>query len=146
MVASKDFDNSAAPARTGASVIVLRPDAVLLVLRARPPLEGRWSFPGGRSEPGEDAEATARRELREETALSVGRLVSLGAFRPVPETSTLQLTVFAARAQSGEPRAGDDAARAEFVPLAKVLTLPLTPGAPNWIARAILALAQPPVL
>lgn len=144
MVASADSDNSAAP--TGASVIVMRSDAVLMVLRARAPLANLWSFPGGRAEPGEDAEATARRELLEETGLTVGRLAMLGSFVPVPGRSALRLSVFAARAGVGEPKAGDDAAEAAFVPLAKVLTLPLTPGAPGWIARAILALSREPVL
>jgi 8-oxo-dGTP diphosphatase len=131
---------------TGASVIVLRPDAVLMVKRARAPLEGLWSFPGGRSEPSEEPEATARRELLEETGLAVGTIVRIGSFQPAPDRSPLWLTVFTARASDGEPRAADDALCAEFVPLAKVLTRPVTPGAVSWITRAILALSNPPLL
>jgi 8-oxo-dGTP diphosphatase len=138
-------DNSA-PALTGASVIVLRPDAVLMVLRRRAPLEGLWSFPGGRSEPGEAPDATARRELMEETGLSAGSLTMLGAFQPAPDRSPLRLTVFAARAPDGEPRAGDDALEAEFVPLSQMLGRPITPGAIGWVMRAILALSTPPLL
>ena len=133
-------------AACGSSVIVLRRDAVLMVERARPPFQGLWSFPGGRAEPGEDTEATARRELLEETGLTVGRLVRLGAFQPAPHVSPLLLTVFAARAGSGVPRAGDDALRAEFVPLERVLARPATAGAAGWIARGIAALADPPIL
>jgi 8-oxo-dGTP diphosphatase len=33
--------------------VVLHHDHVLLVRRATPPAAGRWSFPGGRVEPGE---------------------------------------------------------------------------------------------
>jgi len=117
-----------------------------MVLRGRAPLARMWSFPGGRTEPDEDAGATARRELLEETGLTVGPLALLGSFVPAPDRSALRLTVFTARAGSGAPRAGDDAAEAAFVPLEKVLTLPLTPGAPGWIARAILALSRKPVL
>jgi len=145
MVPPANSDNSA-PAPTGASVVVLRADAVLMVLRARAPLQGLWSFPGGRSEPGENAQATARRELLEETALSVERLIEIGAFRPAPDRSPLRLTVFAARAPSALPRAGDDALQAEFVPLSHVLLRPVTPGAVAWITRAILALSKPPLL
>ncbi len=47
---------------------------VLLVRRGRPPAEGQWSFPGGTQRLGETAEAAARRELLEETGLSVGAL------------------------------------------------------------------------
>ena len=130
----------------GASVVVLRRDAVLMVERGRPPFEGLWSFPGGRAEPGEDTVTAARRELLEETGTTVGNLVRIGAFRPAPDFSALRLTVFAARAGAGEPRAGDDALQAEFVPFGAVLTRRATPGAPAWIARALVALSEPPLL
>ena len=117
-----------------------------MVERAHAPLQGLWSFPGGRSEAGEEPEATARRELLEEAGLTVGSVTRIGAFQPAPDRSPLWLTVFAARAMDGDPHAGDDALRAEFVPLAKVLTRPITPGAVGWITRAILALSQPPLL
>ena len=126
-------------------MIVIRRDAVLMVERARPPSKGLWSFPAGRAEPGEDAEANARRELKEETGLAVGVLVRLGSFRPPSDAvAAFEVTVFAAHAGAGTPRAGDDAARAEYVPLAAALERPLTAGAAGWIARAIAALADPP--
>ncbi|MBI5447070.1 MAG: TRC40/GET3/ArsA family transport-energizing ATPase, partial [Deltaproteobacteria bacterium] len=53
------------------AVVVLRPDAVLLVRRAKEPNRGRWAFPGGSIEPGETARAAARREVEEETGLGV---------------------------------------------------------------------------
>jgi ADP-ribose pyrophosphatase YjhB (NUDIX family) len=64
------------PARplVGIGVVVLRPDAVLLVRRGRPPALGAWSLPGGGQELGETAEEAARRELYEETGLRVGKL------------------------------------------------------------------------
>ncbi len=64
------------PARplVGIGIVVLRDDAVLLVRRGRPPAEGAWSLPGGAQELGETAEAAARRELAEETGLTVGAL------------------------------------------------------------------------
>jgi 8-oxo-dGTP diphosphatase len=136
---------AAAPPQA-ASLVVLKRDCVLMVQRARPPFEGLWSFPGGRALPGEDAAATARRELLEETGLSVGPVLQLGRFQPAPEISPIMLTVFAARAGPGRPQAGDDAIRAEFVPLSRVLARPLTAGAPGWIARALVALAEPPLL
>lgn len=129
-------------ATAGASMIVIRREAVLMVQRSRRPAEGLWSFPGGRAEPGEDAEANARRELMEETGLSVGPVKRLGDFRPAG--TSFHIAVFAARAGGGEPKAGDDAARAEFVPFSSVLTRPLTPGAAGWIARAIATLATEP--
>jgi ADP-ribose pyrophosphatase YjhB (NUDIX family) len=143
MGAAQHRDNAAATA--GASVVVLTRDGVLMVERARAPFEGVWSFPGGRSERGEEAEATARRELLEETGLDVGRLIRLGTFKPAPDRTPLTLTVFAARAGEGAPQPGDDALKAEFVPLSAVLERRTTPGAAGWIARALAALADPPL-
>jgi 8-oxo-dGTP diphosphatase len=132
-------------ATRGASMIVLRRDAVLLVERSREPSKGLWSFPAGRAEPGEDPEANARRELREETGLVVGRIARLGLFHPPSAGRAFDITVFTARAGEGFPQAGDDAAQAEFVPFSAVLARPLTAHAPGWIARAIVALNNLPL-
>ena len=123
-----------------ASVIVLKRDAVCLVRRQAPPMAGLWSFPGGRLEPGETAAAAARRELAEETGLSVGRLVPLGNFDPTGENA-IGLEVFAAHWRDGEPVAASDAAQAGFFPLQIIADMPLTPGAQGWLARAIAALS-----
>jgi thiamine-phosphate pyrophosphorylase len=55
----------------GAAVICLDHDRVLLVQRGREPHRGRWSFPGGKIEPGEMARQAAERETFEETGLRV---------------------------------------------------------------------------
>ncbi len=85
-----------------ASLIVLKRDAVCLVRRDRGPMAGLWSFPGGQLESGESPSDAARRELAEETGLSVGQLVPLGDFDPTGE-GAIRLNVFAARWQGGEP-------------------------------------------
>jgi 8-oxo-dGTP pyrophosphatase MutT (NUDIX family) len=130
----------------GASVVVVTRDGVLMVERGSGVFAGRWSFPGGKSEPGEEAETTARRELFEEARITVGPMVRLGAFEPAPEVMPLRLTVFAARSDGRRVTAGDDALRAAYVPFHAVLTRPTTPGAPGWIVRAVLALADPPLI
>jgi len=45
--------------------------AILLVERAKEPLKGYWSLPGGIVETGERLEEAIRREVREETGLEV---------------------------------------------------------------------------
>ena len=55
----------------GVGGVVIHRGRVLLVLRAREPLKGRWSIPGGLVEVGEELETAVKRELKEETGLSV---------------------------------------------------------------------------
>lgn len=54
--------------------------SVLLVRRANEPFAGKWALPGGFVSPDESLEQAARRELKEETGLSVGELEQVGAF------------------------------------------------------------------
>ena len=59
------------PARPilAASVAVFREGRVLIARRARAPMAGMWSLPGGGVEAGETMEEAALRELREEGAV-----------------------------------------------------------------------------
>ena len=107
----------------GIGVVVLRPDAVLLVRRGRPPNEGAWSLPGGAQELGESAEDAARRELFEETGLSVGPLHLAANVDSIARDEAgrvrFHYTIldFAARWTGGEPRAGSDVSEAVWARL-----------------------------
>lgn len=98
----------------GIGVAVLRPGAVLLARRGRPPSLGAWSLPGGAQELGETAEAAARRELAEETGLAVGALVlaaNVDSIHRDPDGRVryhYTILDFAARWDGGEPRVGGD--------------------------------------
>jgi len=54
----------------GVGVLVVRDGKVLLGRRTSPHGRGTWAPPGGKSEPGETDEETARRELAEDTGLA----------------------------------------------------------------------------
>jgi 8-oxo-dGTP diphosphatase len=54
----------------GVGVLLLRDGKVLIGRRTSPHGRDTWSPPGGKAEPGETDEATARRELAEETGLA----------------------------------------------------------------------------
>lgn len=53
----------------GVMAVVLRGPCVLVVRRGRPPMAGRWGFPGGLLELGETVAEGAMRELKEETGV-----------------------------------------------------------------------------
>ena len=51
----------------GVGVVAWRKDKFILIQRAKPPLSGKWSLPGGRQELGETTKEAAYREVMEET-------------------------------------------------------------------------------
>jgi 8-oxo-dGTP diphosphatase len=53
---------------------------VLTILRRNAPFKGRWALPGGFINPDETLESAARRELREETGISVDYLEQFHTF------------------------------------------------------------------
>lgn len=131
----------------GAGVVVLRPGAVLLVRRGRPPAMGEWSIPGGAQELGETAEAAARRELREETGLSVGalRLVAhVDSIHADPDGRVrFHYTIldFAARWAGGEPAPAGDVTEAAWAAFDDLPAYGLWREADRVIALARAALA-----
>ena len=90
-----------------------RPARVLLIRRKHDPFAGRWALPGGFIEMDETLEASARRELLEETSLKVGRLEPIGTFGDPgrdPRGRTISV-VFLTRVNAAklQPKADDDA-------------------------------------
>ena len=63
----------------GGSAVIANDKGELLVQERVHPA-GRWAFPGGLMELGESTEDTARREVREETALELGELRLIGVY------------------------------------------------------------------
>ena len=107
------------------SVALQRGDRLLLVRRGRAPSLGYYAFPGGRVEEGEALEEAARRELAEETGLTVGPLSPLVRVPVEGDEVDYDLQVFFGRHAGGEPVAADDAAEADFFTLAEMEALPV---------------------
>lgn len=104
----------------GVGIVCFKGDNVLMIRRGKPPREGSWSIPGGRQKLGETVCDCALRELRQETGVEA----VIGPLADVVDSITrdgdggLQyhytLVDFRADWQSGEPRAGGDAAEARW--------------------------------
>jgi ADP-ribose pyrophosphatase YjhB (NUDIX family) len=104
-------------------------DALLLVLRGRPPGEGHWSIPGGRVEDGEDDTAALIREMAEETGLIVTIGPHLGTvMRDAPGGGIYEIRDYAVAVVGGSLRAGDDAADVRWVPEAELPSYLLVDG------------------
>lgn len=126
----------------GIGVIAFRDDRVLLVRRGRPPRQGEWSLPGGAQRLGEPAEATARRELREETGIEVGQLelvAVVDAITPGPDgPPRFHYTIidYCARWQSGEAQPGGDVTEVAWAAPEELPSYNLWPEALRIVALA----------
>jgi 8-oxo-dGTP diphosphatase len=126
----------------GIGVIVLRQGAVLLVRRGQAPAMGEWSLPGGAQELGETVEAAARRELAEETGLTVGDLHLVGYFDSIHHDEEGRIRFhytildFAAAYIAGEARAGSDVGELAWASVDALGPFGLRAQALTMIARA----------
>ena len=126
----------------GVGVVLLKPDAVLLVRRSKAPAAGSWSIPGGAQELGETAAEAARRELREESGLEAGPLVLAANVDSITRDEAglvrFHYTIidFAAAWVGGEPVAGGDVSDARFVAFEELVDYGLWEEAHRVIAIA----------
>ena len=107
----------------GIGIVVLKGDSVLLVRRGKPPNMGSWTLPGGAQELAETTEQAARRELAEETGVTVGELRLVATVDNIRRDPTgrvqFHYTIidYAAAWLDGEPIAGTDVSEAVWAPL-----------------------------
>jgi 8-oxo-dGTP diphosphatase len=66
--------------RTATAIIEFSQNKLLLIKRDTVPFKGYWALPGGRAEPGEIAEQTIVREVKEETGLDVEVVRKIGEY------------------------------------------------------------------
>lgn len=96
-------------------VVIETAGGIVFIERANEPRG--WALPGGFIDYGERPEDAAVREVKEETGLDV-ELVSLLGVYGAPERDPRQhnLSIVYVGRATGEPRGGDDAARARVFP------------------------------
>lgn len=122
--------------------IILKRNRVLLVERARAPLEGYWSLPGGVLETGERLEDGVCREVLEETGLIVKPLRVVEIFERIMRDAKGRveyhyvLVDYLCRTAGGQLKAQDDVSRAAWVPRAELRRYKITEGTRPVIEKA----------
>jgi len=138
-------DPRAYPARPflAVSAVIVREGRVLVVRRARPPAQDRYTLPGGVVEAGETLIEAIKREVEEETTLSI-EPIEIADYREViarddenrPKRHFV-IIVFAARWLGGEATPNDEIAETRWVDPDELDDLPTTDGLAGIVERAL---------
>lgn len=104
----------------GVGAVVIKENKILLIKRGKPPRKGDWSLPGGAIELGETTVEAVKREIKEETGLSItlDNVIDIVDF--VEHSSENQIKFhyvlidYLAFYKEGTLKAGSDADSAEF--------------------------------
>lgn len=125
-----------------ASLAVFRDNRVLLAQRFVPPLENRFTLPGGLVEVGETLEAAALREMEEEVGV-VARIIGFNRHVEVIERDAQGLVKhhyviasFVGVWVSGEGAVGPEAQAVVWADREEMLRLPTTPHLPPLLDAA----------
>jgi 8-oxo-dGTP diphosphatase len=97
--------------------------SVLLIERGNEPFKGCMAMPGGFLELDEELEAAALRELTEETGVvlsSLAQIETIGTVNRDPRGRVITVVYYAVIDDEIVPKAGDDAARASWIPLSEL--------------------------
>jgi 8-oxo-dGTP diphosphatase len=131
-----------------ASVCVVRGDTVLVAARARAPLQGVFTLPGGLVEPGESLAEAALRELGEEVGVEAEMVGFVGPVEVIERDDAgrvkhhFVICAHAARWISGEGETGEEALEVLWVTPAELPGLRTTAGLQAIVERAVAIATQ----
>jgi 8-oxo-dGTP diphosphatase len=123
----------------------VREGRILLIQRAHEPSKGLWSFPGGRIEFGERIVDAVKREVLEETGVTVepGKIFQVYDWIVKGESGGVDfhyvVNYLRCRYVSGDPRAASDALRVRWVTASEVADLDMHPFARQTALRLLSA-------
>lgn len=132
------------------SAAIVRDGRLLVVRRARRPAAGLFTLPGGGVEVGETLQEAVRREVMEETALTIAP-VGLAGHRDVilrDDAGRIMrhfvVLAFAARWLAGEPALNDELAEWRWIAPAELAALKTTEGLGEIVGAACALLETAP--
>jgi len=132
----------------GVGALIFEDGKILLVERGKEPLKGYWSLPGGIVETGEKLDDAIRREVAEETGLSVEPYDMFEIFERIipdgdgkPEYHYV-LIDYLCRRLAGEPAPASDVSRLAWVAEQSLRDYRLTEGTLSVIERAFAKLQR----
>jgi 8-oxo-dGTP diphosphatase len=133
------------------SAAVFREGRALIVRRARAPLIGHFSLPGGVVELGETLAAAVARELMEEVGVEAeivafNRHLEAIAHEENRVRTHYVIASFVARWRSGEARPSDEVDAVEWIDPARGPPSPTTPGLSEILASAARIASQSAVV
>ncbi len=125
----------------GVSAVLFRGDRVLMVERGGVPLQGQWSLPGGGVETGETLDAAVRREVLEETGLTLLDVNFFEIFERIMRDAEDRIEyhyvlITSLCRAAGEAHAGDDVSRTAWVRRDELSNYVITEGTAAIIERA----------
>jgi len=117
------------PLLTVDAIIVMPGDKLVLIKRKNPPYQGQYALPGGFVDIGETTEDACKREALEETNVNVKIVKLTGVYsdpKRDPRGHTVSIAYLCKPASKKEkPKAQDDAADLDLIPLKDVESLKL---------------------
>jgi ADP-ribose pyrophosphatase YjhB (NUDIX family) len=128
------------------SAAIIRDGHVLIVRRARPP--ELYTLPGGVVEAGETLTEAVKREISEETGLSIEPVALAGHREAITRDAQNRvdrhfvILCFAARWLAGEPRLNDELSEAAWRRPSELAGLKTTPGLAEIVAAAFERMEQ----
>lgn len=110
-------------------ILVNDKSALVLIRRKKPPFQGELALPGGFVDVGETVESACIREAKEETNININIIKLIGVFsdpKRDPRGHNVTIAFLCEPLTDNEkPKAMDDAAAIEIIPLSNISSLKL---------------------